>query len=198
LFRFIDTAGLRESSDTIENIGIERTRKTIEKAQIVIVVHDVDGFGTDISTPLNVLEHSLSEVEVSGKQVIRVVNKIDIGTDASTPLSDRCKSAPANNEIFISAKNKIGIEKLIDKLLELAGEQRVSDRTLVSNLRHYEALNRALTFITNSENALKSGISTDLVAIDIRGALHHLGEITGEISTEDVLGSVFSRFCIGK
>jgi len=123
-----------------------------------------------------------------GKQVIHVVNKIDNLPDFKT----------STNEIPISAKTGIGIEKLTQKLLELAGEQKVSDRTLVSNLRHYEALTRALSFITNSENALKSGISADLVAIDIRGALHHLGEITGEISADDVLGAVFSRFCIGK
>jgi tRNA modification GTPase len=181
LFRFIDTAGLRESSDTIENIGIERTKKTIEKAQIVIVVDDVNG--------------SRFEVRGSGceeKNVIHVINKID-EKPRTSHLAPRTPSS-----IPISAKNKIGIEILIAKLLDLAEKQEVSDRTLVSNLRHYEALNRALTFITNSENALKSGISTDLVAIDIRGALHHLGEITGEISTEDVLGSVFSRFCIGK
>ncbi|MCL2681964.1 MAG: tRNA uridine-5-carboxymethylaminomethyl(34) synthesis GTPase MnmE [Bacteroidales bacterium] len=180
LFRFIDTAGLRESSDTIETIGIERTRKTIEKAQIVIIVDEVRGTGYGV--------RSVDYGNLHDKQVIHVINKIDTATDFTN----------SNDEILISAKNGIGIEKLIEKLVDFASEQKVSDRTLVSNLRHYEALNHALTFITNSENALKSGISTDLVAIDIRGALHHLGEITGEISTEEVLGSVFSRFCIGK
>jgi len=180
LFRFIDTAGLRESSDTIENIGIERTKKTIEKAQIVIVVDEVRGAGCEV--------RGVNYGNLHEKQVIHVMNKIDTATDFSN----------TSNEIFISAKNGTGIETLIEKLLELAGEQKVSDRTLVSNLRHYEALTRALSFITNSENALKSGISADLVAIDIRGALHHLGEITGEISADDVLGAVFSRFCIGK
>ena len=199
LFRFIDTAGLRESSDTIENIGIERTKKTIEKAQIVIAMDEVRGTGCEVvSTSLN------DRYEVSpagggarragvenlfGKQVIHVVNKIDTTTNFV---------AEKNDAILISAKTGAGIEKLTEKLLELAGEQKVSDRTLVSNLRHYEALTRALSFITNSEDALKSGISADLVAIDIRGALHHLGEITGEISADDVLGAVFSRFCIGK
>lgn len=175
LFRFIDTAGLRESSDAIESIGIERTRKTIEKAQIVIIVREIREDSTDYG-------------DLRGKQVIEVINKIDtINLVATT-----------GHEILISAKNRIGIDKLISRLLEFASGQKVADRTLVSNLRHYEALNRALVFITNTENALKSGISTDLIAIDIRGALHHLGEITGEISTEDVLGAVFSRFCIGK
>jgi tRNA modification GTPase len=181
LFRFIDTAGLRESSDTIENIGIERTKRTIEKAQIVIVVDDVNGSRFEVRG-----------TGCEGKNVIHVVNKIDKEPRTSN-LEPR-----ASSDIPISAKNKIGIEKLIGKLVEFAGEQKVSDRTLVSNLRHYEALNRALTFVKNSEKALSDGISTDLVAIDIRGALYHLGEITGEISTEDVLGSVFSRFCIGK
>ncbi|MDR0436965.1 MAG: tRNA uridine-5-carboxymethylaminomethyl(34) synthesis GTPase MnmE [Bacteroidales bacterium] len=180
LFRFIDTAGLRESSDTIEAIGIKRTKKTIEKAQIVIIVDEVRGAGCEV--------RGVDYGNLHDKQVIHVINKIDTATGFTN----------SNDEILISAKNGIGIEKLIEKLIELAGEQKVSDRTLVSNLRHYEALNHALTFITNSENALKAGISTDLVAIDIRGALHHLGEITGEISTEEVLGAVFSRFCIGK
>jgi len=188
LFRFIDTAGLRESSDTIENIGIERTKKTIEKAQIVVVVVDeVRGAGCEVS-PAGGGARRAGVENLFGKQVIHVVNKIDNLPDFKT----------STNEIPISAKTGIGIEKLTQKLLELAGEQKVSDRTLVSNLRHYEALTRALSFITNSENALKSGISADLVAIDIRGALHHLGEITGEISADDVLGAVFSRFCIGK
>ncbi len=200
LFRFIDTAGLRESSDTIENMGIERTRKAIEQAQIVIIVCDRRGvlhtpsseFVANVgnegvcNTPQQVPDYG----DLREKQVINVINKIDLSA----------KDSPANvsNEILISAKNRTGIEKIIERLLEFAGQQTVSDRTLVSNLRHYEALNHALTFVTNSENALKSGVSTDLVAIDIRGALHHLGEITGEISTEDVLGAVFSRFCIGK
>jgi len=194
LFRFIDTAGLRESSDTIENIGIERTKKTIEKAQIVIVVDDVasTGSATGYAFPElvegNVGAGLAPALDNNDKQIIHVVNKIDNLPDFKT----------STNEIPISAKTGKGIEKLTEKLLELAGEQKVSDRTLVSNLRHYEALTRALSFITNSEDALKSGISADLVAIDIRGALHHLGEITGEISADDVLGAVFSRFCIGK
>ncbi|MCL2414411.1 MAG: tRNA uridine-5-carboxymethylaminomethyl(34) synthesis GTPase MnmE [Bacteroidales bacterium] len=186
LFRFIDTAGLRESSDTIENIGIERTKKTIEKAQIVIVVDEAKGERQKAKAKETLC---LSPFALRpNQQIIHVINKID-----SIP-----NFTNSSNEIPISAKNGIGIEKLIDKLLELASEQKVSDRTLVSNLRHYEALNRALIFITSSENALESGISADLVAIDIRGALHHLGEITGEISADDVLGAVFSRFCIGK
>ncbi|MCL2416567.1 MAG: tRNA uridine-5-carboxymethylaminomethyl(34) synthesis GTPase MnmE [Bacteroidales bacterium] len=197
LFRFIDTAGLRESSDTIENIGIERTKKTIEKVQIVIVVDEVKGERRKAKGASPIAEQ-VDNGEVTlrpspftfrpNKQVIHVINKIDQANNIV------CK----NGEIPISAKNRIGIEKLIERLLEFADKQKVSDRTLVSNLRHYEALNRALAFIINSENALKSGISADLVAIDIRGALHHLGEITGEISADDVLGAVFSRFCIGK
>jgi tRNA modification GTPase len=179
MFRFIDTAGLRESTDTIESIGIERTRKAIEKAQIVMTIREV---GHD---------DTMDYGDLQEKQVIRIVNKID-GTDY--------KSAPADviGEIPISAKNNIGLDKLIERLIDFANKQQVSDRTLVSNLRHYEALNRALTFITNSERALEDGVPTDLVAIDIRSALYHLGEITGQISTDDVLGAIFSRFCIGK
>ncbi|MCL2027893.1 MAG: tRNA uridine-5-carboxymethylaminomethyl(34) synthesis GTPase MnmE [Bacteroidales bacterium] len=198
LFRFIDTAGLRESSDTIENIGIERTKKTIEKAQIVIVVHDCRGVcNTPPQTFTTIASKGVCNTplpdtsdygDLQGKHVINVINKIDQITNITA----------TGDEILISAKNEIGIEKLVEKLLDFAGEQRVSDRTLVSNLRHYEALNRALEFITNSEKSLKEGISTDLVAIDIRSSLFCLSEVTGEISTEDILGSVFSRFCIGK
>jgi len=184
LFRFIDTAGLRESSDMIENIGIERTKKTIEKAQIVIIVDEVKGQGSKVKETLNLSPFAFDQ----NKHIIHVFNKIDQVNNV----------IDTNDEILISAKNGIGIEELIEKLLEFADEQKVSDRTLVSNLRHYEALNRALAFVINSENALKSGISADLVAIDIRGALHHLGDITDEISADDVLGAVFSRFCIGK
>ena len=186
LFRFIDTAGLRESSDMIENIGIERTKKTIEKAQIVIVVDEAKGERQKAKGKETLCPSPFALRP--NQQIIHVINKID-----SVP---NFKNSP--NEIPISAKNGIGIEKLIEKLLEFADEQKISDRTLVSNLRHYEALNCALTFVINSENALKLGTSADLVAIDIRGALHHLGEITGEISADDVLGAVFSRFCIGK
>ncbi len=194
LFRFIDTAGLRESSDTIENMGIERTRKAIEQAQIVIIMRECWGV---LHTPYvaNVGDEGVCNTslqpdygDLHEKQVINVINKIDIANSIDN----------TNGEIPISAKNRTGIEKIVSRLLEFAEKQQVSDRTLVSNLRHYEALNHALMFVRNSENALKSGISTDLIAIDIRGALHHLGEITGEISTEDVLGAVFSRFCIGK
>jgi tRNA modification GTPase len=191
-FRFIDTAGLRSSSETIESIGIERTWEKIHMASVILYVFDVTLHSFE-----DVLEavSELREVtELSSKRLILVGNK----TDMLEELPHGFRSFVEHETIFVSAKRKENIHLLAESLLKSIEEGNISDRTLVSNARHLEALKHALTAIESTHQGLESGLSPDLLTIDIRTALHHLGEITGEITTEEILGAVFSRFCIGK
>jgi tRNA modification GTPase len=132
--------------------------------------------------------------ELSSKRLILVGNK----TDMLEELPHGFRSFVEHETIFVSAKRKENIHLLAESLLKSVEEGNISDRTLVSNTRHLEALKHALSAIESTHLGLESGLSPDLLTIDIRTALHHLGEITGEITTEEILGAVFSRFCVGK
>ena len=191
-FRFIDTAGLRASSETIENIGIERTWEKIHQAAVILYVFDVN-----IHPYEDVLE-SISELraqtELSFKRMILVGNK----TDMLEELPHGFREFVEHETIFVSAKRKENIHLLAESLLKSIEKADVTDRTIISNARHLEALQNALTAIESTHQGLVSGLSPDLLTVMIRAALHHLGEITGEITTEEILGSIFSRFCIGK
>lgn len=186
-FRFIDTAGIRETSDEIESIGIEKTFEKIALASIVLYL-------LDPSTPeeeLASLRKSFSEKSNSDRRsLIFVFNKSDLATPSVSESDD---------VIFISAKDKTGIDKVKTKILSLVnlGKVKVGD-IIVSNSRHYDALSRAHISLDTVLKNLHSKIPTDLIAIDIRTAMHELGTITGEVSTDDLLESIFRNFCIGK
>jgi tRNA modification GTPase len=186
-FRFIDTAGLRETKDKLEAMGIERTRLKMSQASLIIYLFDVN------STSEDELKNNLKELKDLYANYIVVGNKID--KDKKNTLTFR------NFEgiVFISAANKIGIEELKDKLVEQANLKSFHpDKAIVTNARHYESLLNTREALNKVLHGIDKGITGDFLAQDIRLALHHLGEITGEITTDDLLANIFSKFCIGK
>lgn len=190
-FRFIDTAGIRDTQDTIESIGIEKTFEKIHEAKVVLYLFDA------ATANLREVEEDVKKLEniTEGKQLIVLANKIDQG-DVSQIEQD---FASLPNILFISAKQKEKVQSLKQLLTEKVHQGLLSNEdVVVSNSRHYEALSKALENIVQVQEGLDSGISGDLLAMDIRQALFHLGEITGEITTDDLLDSIFRDFCIGK
>ena len=197
LFRFIDTAGLRETSDTVESMGIERSWTSLERARIVLWVIDATASDSEVK---DLASKILPRCE--GKQLIAVINKADLLGDKdlyseASPLITRLPQG--TRSIAISALREGDIERLQQLILEAAALPSVGeDAVIVTNARHYQALVRAKEALERAIDALGMGISGDLVSQDIRETLHYLGEITGEITTHDILGEIFSHFCIGK
>ncbi|NER11510.1 tRNA modification GTPase [Muriicola jejuensis] len=195
-FRFIDTAGIRETVDVVESIGIRKTHEKIENARLVIYLVD--------AKEVNLTQEKRKEVQgrlallkdqYPGKEMLLVVNKVDALEDGV--LSRLTEEIP--NALFISAKENKGLDTLKDQFLNLVNTGALtSGDTIISNTRHYNALIRATEEIRKVQEGLESGLSGDLLAVDIRQALYHLGEITGEITTDDLLGNIFANFCIGK
>ena len=188
-YRFIDTAGIRHTKDFVESIGIKKTYENIEKAQLVL--HLID------ASKIELLQGKISELEEKypTKKILTIVNKADL---LSNEEIQKLKSQ-FENLIILSAKEKTGIHELTTTLTQLANKGALSNNeTIVSNSRHFEALNNAYNSIKEVQKGIDLNISTDLFAIDIRQALHYLGEITGEVTTEDLLGNIFANFCIGK
>ena len=182
-FRFIDTAGIRETNDTIENLGI---KKTMEKAAIAHVVLFLIDANSNISNQLEELNKVKDKLK---DKLLIVVNKIDLNA----------VKEDLNHAIFISAKNNEGVETLKERLLTFVNTKELSNNeTIVTNLRHYEELQLTLHEINTIINGLHKGISGDFLAINIRQALFHLGSITGEVTTDTLLGNIFGKFCIGK
>lgn len=175
-FRFIDTAGLRSSSDAIEAMGVERSRKAVADAEVVLYVHDATA------------PWQAPDVDLEGKQVIYVNNKSDLPVAASVP-------SPSIN---LSARTKEGIAQLEAMLVERYQPRLSGDAPLLSNERHYGALLHVAKALAAASRALDEAIPSDLVAVDLRDALYHLGTITGEVSSDELLTNIFSRFCIGK
>ena len=177
-FRFVDTAGLRSTEDKLEQMGIERTRRAIDKANIIVHIASAD-CPEFKSFDLNAEQH-----------YIKVINKID-GINSTDALP--C------NALHISAKQSIGIDALRSKLRSTANTSNLrSNDIVVSNMRHYEALTSANEALQNAQNALTANLPADLISEDIRTIIHHLGEITGAITSDDILHTIFSKFCIGK
>lgn len=195
-FRFIDTAGIRDTEDRIESIGIERTMKKISQADIILMVIDPTA-PTDQYTDLAPKILPLCE----GKTVIVVVNKSDIAATAASSIIDSNDTDNHLNikQIHISAKTGDGTDKLRSLLCSCSGVDTAADGVIISNLRHLSALQSALADIHRVISGLASGLPSDLISQDLRSCLYHLGEITGgEIQTDEVLGNIFKHFCIGK
>lgn len=193
-FRFIDTAGIRETTDTIESIGIERTYQKLDQASIILWV-------MDINTPeaeLNALAQTIVP-KAEGKQLVLVFNKIDELTPAQLEEKKQLLSQIKAERVFISARNNENTATLQNVLLKAAHIPEIGNNdVIVTNLRHYEALVKAHEAITRVINDMEMRISGDFLSQDIRECMHYLGEITGHISTDDVLGNIFAKFCIGK
>ena len=193
-FRFIDTAGIRSTSDTIEKIGIERSYNAINHSQIVIWV--IDGSNYEIEKINDIKQYLLK----SGKIIITVINKIDIATQQQLDTIKLHLSDTLNNVLLISAKKEQYIEELTNLLYEKAGiSEDINNDIIVNNVRHYEALQHSLESIERIIEGLNNNIPSDFIAQDARETIHYLSEITGgEITTPEVLSNIFSKFCIGK
>ena len=190
LFRFIDTAGLHETTDKIENIGISKAKESIKNAVIIIWMIDPTGDVSSQSEELNVILN-----EASGAHLIILENKIDLRKDITIPTLGGLESVGI---IPFSTKTKTGLDELLSKLREIALSELPERDIVVTNARHYEALLNSLQSIDKTLEDLESGVPSDFVAQDIRETIHHLGTITGTITTDDLLQTIFSRFCIGK
>tara|TARA_B100000795_G_scaffold36550_1_gene24099 strand:+ start:12895 stop:14280 length:1386 start_codon:yes stop_codon:yes gene_type:complete len=190
-FRFIDTAGIRDTQDTIESIGIEKTFEKINQAKVVLYLFDASTASSDtVHAEINKLE----ELTI-GKQLIAVANKVDKGDIQS--IESNFSDLP--NILFISAKHKENVERLKELLTQKVKQGLLNnDDVIISNSRHFEALSKALEHVVKVQEGLGFGVSGDLLAMDIRQSLYHLGEVTGEITTDDLLDSIFRDFCIGK
>lgn len=189
-FRFIDTAGLRKTDDVVEQMGIERSIRTASKSAIVLVLAD--------AMHLNEIESEIQEVilhfEIKPDHIIALVNKLDLNPGLQLPSS--VQGIPL---IGISARNKENLETLKKELLRLSGIKNIpSGVAVVSNARHYESLINASKSLQKTLDGIELHLSGELLAFEIHEAIHHLGSITGQITTDDLLGSIFSRFCIGK
>lgn len=191
-YRFIDTAGIRETEDVVENIGIQKTFENIEKAQLVL--HLIEAGKISDMADLSKQEKQLQE-KYPEKKILTIINKSD--QLEKQQQTDLLETQP--DWILISAKEGSGLEILLNHLTNLVNTGALSNQqTVVSNSRHFEALNKAFIALSEVQKGMDANISSDLMAIDIRQALFHLGEITGEISTDDLLGNIFANFCIGK
>lgn len=191
-FRFIDTAGIRQSQDKIESIGIERTYQMIDRASVVLFVFDIGK--EDPDDILAELEDFKEHIEDPNKHFIVIGNKTDELIEAPHHFSELVEL----ETIFISAKRKENLNLVADSLLRYAETQVDSGGTIVSSTRHHDALRRAHEAVLDMEKGLEQGIATDLFTSDMRMALHHLGQITGEVTNDEILGNIFENFCIGK
>lgn len=191
LFRFIDTAGIRQATDAVERMGIERTWQAIDKANVVLWIVDVTS--ADTSMAHDIMSHC------KGKALIVVLNKTDLDDDfaARSELNDLLpEGTPV---VAISAKRDADIEFLRDLIVKNASLPEVdNDAVIVTNARHYQALTHARDAIARAITGLNSGLSGDLLDQDIRECLHWLGEITGTVTTDNILAEIFTHFCIGK
>ena len=197
LFRFIDTAGLRETEETIERIGIERSYRKIAEASVVIGMLDA----TKGADNMLVAAHEILErIDLEHQQFILCINKVDMLEDQGEALLGQLRTDLDNDDIMViclSAKQHFGLSDLYNALKH-SQPLASPDATLVTNVRHYEALTHASEALLHVKEGLEMNIPTDLVSQDLREAIHYLGTITGEITTDEVLGTIFSRFCIGK
>ncbi|ADY31023.1 tRNA modification GTPase mnmE [Cellulophaga lytica DSM 7489] len=192
-FRFIDTAGIRETTDVVESIGIKKTFEKIEQAQVVLYL-----------SPLTPAIENLESIKV---EIERIKNQFPLKTlvvitnkkDLYTPEQIETIEAEIPSTLFISAKTGDGVETLKNKLLEFVNTGALrNNETIVTNTRHFDALLKSLEGIERVQLGMDGGISGDLLAIDLKDALYHLGEITGQVSNDELLGNIFANFCIGK
>lgn len=192
-FRFIDTAGIRDTEDVVENIGIKKTFEKVDQAQVVVYLFDAHSS----INKLNEIQLDIEKIKSKNlqKALLIAANKVD-------QLSEYDKNVIRSTILechLLSAKSKEGVDKLTSSLTALINTGALrNNETIITNSRHYDALLKALKEIQKVKSGLEAGLSGDLMAIDIRQALYHFGEITGEITTDDLLGNIFANFCIGK
>jgi len=196
-FRFIDTAGIRDTDETIERIGIERSYRKIQEASIVIGMLDAIN---SYESMLFAADEIASKVDLEQQQLLLCINKVDTLDDQGEALLGQLRKDLDNDDIMViclSAKHGFGLSDLYNALKH-SQPLASPDATLVTNVRHYEALLHASESLKSVQQGLEVNIPTDLISQDLRQALYYLGSITGEITTDEILGTIFSRFCIGK
>jgi len=194
LFRFIDTAGIRETSDTIESLGIERSFQKMDKATVILWVID--------STSATAHTEELAKTilpKTEGKQLIILFNKTDKLNESELQAKKQLFAPLSSPRLVISAKEEKDIEQLKQELIRTANlPDHTKNDIIITNIRHYEALTHARSAIHRVRQDLEANISGDFLSQDIRECMHYLGEITGQISSNEVLGNIFAKFCIGK
>ncbi|MBU3680908.1 MAG: tRNA uridine-5-carboxymethylaminomethyl(34) synthesis GTPase MnmE [Flavobacterium sp.] len=196
-FRFIDTAGIRQTTDEVESIGIQKTFEKIELAQVVLYMFE--SFKFQVSGFAYKTEIEKLMQDYPNKKVVVVINKIDLITAAQIQDIQQQMASIAVSPILLSAKNKLGVDELKNQLLALVNTGALrNNETIVTNTRHYDALLKALDEIQKVQNGIETNLPSDLMAIDIREALYQFGLITGQVSNDELLGNIFANFCIGK
>lgn len=196
-FRFIDTAGIRETKDVVESIGIKKTFEKIEQAQVILYLFESLKF--KVQSLEYIIEIEKIKNQFPLKPLVVVINKIDLLSEAEI-LNIKKQLETLNVKLeTISAKNNLGIEELKNQLLSFVNTGALrNNETIVTNTRHYDSLIKALEEIQKVQYGLDTNISADLLAIDIRQALYYFGEITGQVTNDELLGNIFANFCIGK
>ena len=196
-FRFIDTAGIRETKDVVESIGIQKTFEKIEQAQVVLYLFESLKFQVSGSEYITEIEKVKNKYPL--KPLVIVINKSDlISAEETQSLLQQLETLNLK-QILISAKQKTGIDELKNTLLSFVNTGALrNNETIVTNTRHYDSLLKALDEIQKVKFGLESNLSSDLMALDIKEALYHFGLITGQVTNDELLGNIFANFCIGK
>jgi tRNA modification GTPase len=195
-FRFIDTAGLRETSDIIENLGIRKTYQKIEEAMVVLLVTDATDGADIINATVGIIRQQMGPGD---KELVLIINKCDLlESGQCMELRNKVILPPGVRSLMINAKEEEDIARMRDLLLETAGPADAGNTLIVTNSRHHRALTSCSDALKRAEEGIKDSLPFDLIAMDIRQATYYLGEITGAITPDEILGNIFRNFCIGK
>lgn len=196
-YRFIDTAGLRETTDVIENLGIKKTYEKIDQASVILLTDEISDEVQQINLRIKAIREIIKGTE---KRLIVIINKCDKSKPGQEEELAKLVHLEKNEILlFISAREKSGLDNLRMELgSEASREQLNSDEVIITNIRHYEALVNVSESLERVLTGLDNSIPEDFLAMDIRQAIHYLGEITGEITSDEILGNIFKNFCIGK
>jgi tRNA modification GTPase len=196
-FRFIDTAGLRDTTDVIEVMGIKKTHEKINQASVILLVDEISDSAISINKRIGAMRKIMTDPD---KRLIILINKSDTLLEGqNSTLKKEIILEPSELLLFISAREKSGLDELRKMLSDISMKGKLSsDDIIITNIRHYESLIRVSESLGRVITGLENQIPEDLIAIDIRQAIHYLGEITGEITTDEILGNIFRNFCIGK
>jgi tRNA modification GTPase len=196
-FRFIDTAGIRETADLIEGLGIKKTFEKIEQSQVILYLFDSIKFKTQSSEYSEEIEKIKNQFP--SKPLLVVINKVDLLSESEIIAIKKQLETIDIKPVTISAREKIGINELKNQLLSFLNTGALrNNETIVTNSRHYDSLLKSLEEIQKVNYGLQTNLSSDLMAIDIREALYHFGMITGQVTNDELLGNIFANFCIGK
>ncbi len=196
-FRFIDTAGLRETTDIIESLGIKKTLEKISQSSIVLLIDEISDDPELINARIEAIREKIKDTE---KSLVILINKSDTAIGSQeVELTQRIFLCEGENLLFISAKEKKGLEEIRRILASIVMKNKISsDSVIITNIRHYEALRKVSLSLERVLDGIGKSIPDDLIATDIRHAIHYLGEITGVITSDEILGNIFRNFCIGK